>query len=79
MLLHNTEATLLITLEDDIKEVLKISTFLDLTFDYPIVTVETTESPRKHRYQTVLEQQLYNPALSGKMDPESHFGCCSSI
>lgn len=29
--------------------------------------------PRKHRYQTVLEQQLYNPALSGKMDPGSRF------
>lgn len=39
---------------------------------------ETTGSPRKHRYQTVLEQQLYNPALSGKMDPESHFCRCSS-
>ncbi|KAK5608516.1 hypothetical protein CRENBAI_024221, partial [Crenichthys baileyi] len=23
-----------------------------------------TQPPRKHRYQTVLEQQLYNPALS---------------
>lgn len=45
----------------------------------PIVTPETTESPRKHRYQTVLEQPLYNPALSGKMDPESHFCYCSRI
>lgn len=45
----------------------------------PTVTLETIESPRKHRYQTVLEQPLYNPALSGKMDPESHFGYRSRI
>lgn len=37
------------------------------------ITLENMEPLRKHRYQTVLEQQLYNPALSGKMDPEGHF------